>query len=878
MGNKSELPVCYTHVASIGDNICVRGRTPDGVAQYWQHEYRPLIFLPSTQPTGWVTLDGRPAKPVRTKGIQHARQWKETNKVVEVHGDIAPVYQFIAEYYPPALPYDSRNLWIASLDLEVYSGDGFPQLETADKPINAITMVSFNGYKTETHVWGYHERQVAKGFDADVRYHGFTSELPMLQSFVDHWVNNPPDILTGWNVQFFDMPYLVKRLENLMGTSAARSLSPWNRISSRNTTIMGRDHTVVDIVGVAILDYLELYKKFTFVQRENYKLDTIAKEELKESKKTYDGTLNDLYENDFQKYLEYNLHDARLVRRLNDKLRLLELVMTLAYDAKVNFQDTFKQVRMWDAMIFYYLWQKRIAIPPNVHRSKGEQYAGAYVKEPQVGLHEWVVSFDVNSLYPSLMRQWNISPDAHVPQEVLEAEYRTLVDAGHDATPNPHADPANLTPSERAGALRQVLDALNWITVDGYLETETCGVTPYLRQLNLCITPNKQAFRNDFKGFLPEMLTQLYDERVKAKNAQLAAEKERETVDKKDKRYEVLTYEIAKQKATQMVRKVGLNSAYGAIGNEHFRYFDVRQATAVTLSGQMVIRLVENRLNRYLNGYFGTTGEDYIIASDTDSVYVKLSRLKLDDVDKIDAFAENVLQPIINGCFEHTVNDFVVAEDALKMKREAIANKGVWTAKKRYIMNVLDSEGVRMAQPKLKITGIEAIKSSTPGVCRDAIKKALHILMNGTQDEFWKFYDAFEAEYLKLPFEAVAEPRSVNGLEKYSSGYRKFESKAPFHVKAALTYNWTLYDDKLMNKYPTIKEGEKIRFAYLKEGNPFRNGGIAAPDTCPPEWQVEQWLDYPRQFEKTFVKPLQVIMEKAGWTMERKNTIFDLFD
>ena len=390
-------------------------------------------------------------------------------------------------------------------------------------------------------------------------------------------------------------------------------------------------------------------------------------------------------------------------------MKLIELALTLAYDAKVNLEDVYSQVRMWDTLIYNDLKQRNIVVPP-VHRSdKSEQYAGAYVKDPTPGGYDWVVSFDLNSLYPHLIMQYNISPE-------------TLVERRHPT-----------------------------VTVEKLLaqEVEIDG--------EFAVCANGAQYRKDIHGFLPEMMQRIYDDRKIYKGKMLAAKRAYEESPSLD-----VQKDIARYNNIQMARKIQLNSAYGAIGNQYFRYFNLANAEAITLSGQVSIRWIENRINGYLNKILQTDGEDYVIASDTDSIYLNLGPLvskflgdkssdKAAVVPILNKICNEKLEPFIERSYQELA-DYVSAYDQkMIMKRENIADRGVWTAKKRYILNVWDSEGVAYTEPKLKIMGIEAVKSSTPAPCRVAIKEALKVVMNGTESDCQKFIAEFRKEFESLP-------------------------------------------------------------------------------------------------------------------------------
>jgi len=528
---------------------------------------------------------------------------------------------------------------------------------------------------------------------------------------------------------------------------------------------------------------------------------------------------------------------VELVDRLEDKMKLIELAVTMAYDAKVNFEDVYSQVRMWDTLIYNDLSKRNIVVPPKITSKKDDKYAGAYVKEPKPGLYNWVVSFDLNSLYPHLIMQYNISP------ETLQS----------------HKHPS-------ATVDRILNKQLNLDSLDGQT-----------------VCANGAMYRTDFRGFLPTMMQRIYDDRTIYKKRMLAAKKEFEKnpTDKLEK-------DIAKFNNIQMARKIQLNSAYGAIGNQYFRYYNLANAEAITLSGQVSIRWIENKVNEYLNKLLQTEGVDYVIASDTDSIYLNLGPLvdkffgaksgdKAAIVSLLDKICQDKLEPFIESSYQELADYVSAYEQKMKMKRETIADKGIWTAKKRYILNAWDIEGVRFSEPKLKIMGIEAVKSSTPAPCRQKIKDALKVIMTKTNDDLIQFIEQFREEFKNMKPEEISFPRGVNNLGKFSHPTTIYGKATPIHVRGALLYNYYIRKRELANKYPLIQEGEKIRFLYLKVPNKINENVISFIQEFPSELGLDKYVDYDLQFTKSFLEPLSTIINTIGWKTEKINTLEFLF-
>jgi len=390
---------------------------------------------------------------------------------------------------------------------------------------------------------------------------------------------------------------------------------------------------------------------------------------------------------------------------------------------------------------------------------------------------------------------------------------------------------------------------------------------------NHTITPNGALFKTDKQGFLPEIMQSMYDDRVKYKKLLLQAKQEYENT--KDKK---LLKDISKYNNIQMAKKISLNSAYGALGNVWFRYYDLLVAEAITTSGQLSIRWIERDVNKYLNNTLKTSGHDYVIASDTDSIYVCFDPLVSKvfaegaETQKIVKFLDNVarekIEPFIKKSYQH-LHEYVNSyEQKMEMSREVIADKGIWTAKKRYILNVWDNEGVRYKEAQLKIMGIEAVKSSTPAPCREKIKQGLNIIMNGTEKELNTFIQEFREEFISLPPEEIAYPRSVNGLTKFSDPNGMFKKGAPIHCKGAILYNHLVKQKKLGNKYVFIQEGDKIKFINLKQPNLYQCSAISFMTKLPKELDLHKSVDFDKQFEDSFVSPINFICGKIGWVVD----------
>jgi len=411
------------------------------------------------------------------------------------------------------------------------------------------------------------------------------------------------------------------------------------------------------------------------------------------------------------------------------------------------------------------------------------------------------------------------------------------------------------------------------IGVSGLLEKEFD--TSVWKEKDITVTPNGSVYRRDKQGFLPKLMEKMYTDRVKYKNLMLTEQKKGKNADPN---------KLSQYYNFQQNLKIALNSAYGAMGNQYFRYYDERNAEAVSVAGQLSIQWAERTVNNYLNNILDTENVDYIVASDTDSLYVRLdklvSKVGLTDKEKIINFLDKScgrIESVIDKCYVELAEYVNAFQQKMVMKREVIADVGIWTAKKHYILNVHDSEGVRYETPKLKIMGIEAIKSSTPEPCRKSLREAFDIIVSGTEEDIINYIETFKTQFYNMRMEEVAFPRSVKGLKKYKDPASIYTKGSPIHVKGSLIYNHMLRSKKLTKKYPIIQEGEKIKFVYLKDPNPAGDKVISVLNSLPSEFELEKYIDYDTQFSKSFVEPLKGVLDVIGWDTEHRSSLEGFF-
>ena len=852
----------YTAVHTVGNTVVEIGYE-NGKRVVNKTTFQPTLFVPSLKKGArWHSLEGVPLEAFQPGDIGDCREAIDRYSSVanfKIYGNTDWTAQYIGDQYPGEVPYVYKDLRVGFIDIETESENGFPSLEDPNERINAIT-VENDGKRVSF---------ALQQFDLPgVECHVFGDERSMLRAFLEYWETHYPDIITGWNIRFFDIPYIYKRVVKLFDEKTAKRLSPIRKIQEKIVNRKGKDHTVFDLLGVATLDYYELYIKFTYTNRESYSLNHIANVELGEEKLDYSehDSIKDFYTKDFQKFMEYNSHDVTLVQKLDKKLKLLELVVALAYNAKVNFTDTFSQVKTWDCIIYHHLASKFIVVPlkPEVEE-KSEQFQGAYVKDPQVGMHNWIVSFDLDSLYPHLIMQYNISPETKDP-----LGKRNTLDPDHVL--NPHSETAQT----------------QFLRVQDHQE---CAV-----QKNLAIAANGVYFKRDKQGFLPELMETMYEERKMYKEKMLEAKRALKALDATASaaKREELEYQISKYHNFQLVRKIQLNSAFGAVGNQYFRYYDIDCAEAITVSGKLSIRWIEQELNKFLNRMAGTADVDFVVASDTDSVYLCMDKVvqrifagkSMTDAkitETLEKLCKDKIEPFIQQRYEELAKTMNAYAQKMRMKRESICSKGIWTAKKRYMLNVMmGEEGVLLKEPELKIMGIETARSSTPQIVRKALKAAISLIMNQGEKAVQDFVEQFKDQFDQAGIDDIAFPRSVSGMDKYACKTGVYKKSTPIAVKGSLLFNHFLYENGLEKKYRPIGEAEKIKFVYLKEPNPlsFVSGNehvISFGNQIPKELHLDKYVDRDLQFEKSFEDPLKTILDVLQWSIRKTPSLEDFF-
>ena len=832
----------YTNVYARGDYIYFRG-FKDGKRVHQKVPFKPSFYVRSGTESQYKSLWGENLEKKQFGSIADAREFVKRYRDVSnfpIYGNYNYIYQFTSKLFPDKIDVDISLMRIVTIDIETTTEYGFPDVRNAQEQVILISIQDFNTKQITT--FGCRSYTSKK---ENATYIQCVDEFDLLRKFINYLKDDYPDVITGWNVQLFDIAYLSSRIVKVLGDKALTECSPWGFVSTNEVPYArGRTQLAYNWSGISILDFMDLYKKFSYKMVENYKLDTVAKEELnKEKIKSPYSTFKEFYTNDWELFVDYNIVDVELVDQLEDKMRIITLILTMAYDAKCNYTDIFSSVRTWDCILYNKLLKQNIIVhnPPPVDLNLDRQIMGAYVKEPKPSQYDWVVSFDATSLYPSIIMSWNMSPETLVNgQKYLADDERSI---------------------------QQLLDR----TVQ----------TQNIHDEQLAMTANGQCFRKDKKGIFPELIEFYFGERQVAKKLMLEAQIMYEKT--KDKKY---LNEISSLNSRQMSAKILMNSLYGAMGNVHFRYYDIRIAEGITMTGQLIIRTVANKLKSFVNKECGTKDIEYSFYSDTDSTYITLGDLVSRNlkgrtneviVEVLDKYCSKQIEPTINEACEDLADYLNIYQRRIKFKREIIADRGIWIAKKRYAVNVYNSEGVTYDPPKLKILGMEIVRSSTPAPVRKALKEAVGIALTKDEATLRQFVADLESTWHSLDPEDIAFPRGINGLKEYSDPNSIFRKGTPIHVRGALLYNHLITNNGLEKKYQLIQEGDKIKFVYLREPNPLATHVITFAGDIPPEFNLREYIDYDKMFEKSFLEPLNSLLSCIGWQVKETASLEGLF-
>ena len=726
-------------------------------------------------------------------------------------------------------------------DIEVEVTEGFPDIQKAD---NRITAIGFNDPLTDEYFCYVLDTKHKLKLDTtkeNETVKSFTDEYDLLNAFFMKYLEIKPTILTGWNVEFFDIPYLYNRACKIVGQNTAELLSP---IRTVKWSDFGNGK--YKIAGVSVLDYLQLYKKFTFSERSSYRLDDIGKFEVGEKKVAYEGTLNDLYENDLEKFVEYNIQDVKLIKKLDDKLDFIEIARGIAHLGHIPYENVFMSSRYLEGAILVYLKKQGIIAPnkpkkPN--KISDDKFVGAYVQEPQKGKHNWVFDLDITSMYPSCIMSLNISPETKIgklegwnPEEFIRGVNKTYTVTNNETE----------------------LGRFTNIELKDYLENRSIGVAT-----------NGVMYRTDKDGLLPALLRKWFDDRVEYRKL---SKKFHEDGDKDQSDY---------FDRRQYLQKILLNSLYGVLGLPVFRFYDLDNAEAVTYTGQSLIKFTKKIANNFYNKELGDD-KDHCIYIDTDSVFYSATPLvqnrfpnvSTTDEEKMSKAILNIadeVQLYLNNSYNYFGKRFCnLDKHRFDIKQEVIAKSGLFVTKKRYGLKIINDNGKKVN--KLMVKGLDTVRSSFPIAMREMLSKLLEdILMDVPKEQLDKFILNFKNSMKLMDFDKIAIPTGVKKVTKYEvkggAIFKSYKLGTPVHVKSALFYNDMLKHLKISRRYTPIYNGEKIKWVYLKN-NPMGLETIGYKGhEDPPEIIsfIKEFINPNKLYKQALHKKIMMFYEALGW-------------
>lgn len=839
----------YTSVMRDGNDILLMGYSHDKEPIKKRVKFEPELFLPKDDGT-YTSLLQKKFAPKKFDSIGSVREYVDQYKeLYSIHGISDMSRQYVCRNFRGKLSHSIYPIQVWWFDIETKVSKGFPKPETAAEQISLITL--FNRTSKKIYTWSLHaiddptvnsglsEEEIEKEKEwinaHNVDFRSFSNEESMLLDFLKFVHANRLDILSGWNSDAFDIPYLFNRLVNVLGESMAAKLSPWKIIEERTVHITEtKSFKTYDIGGINHLDLMELYKKFNPGSKESFSLDFISNYELGEKKVELPGEdFKDSYSRFWATFVRYNIQDVLLLEKLDRKKQMIELCLAVAYMAKCSYSDVFSAMRTWECFITNSFYEKNMVEPWSKTRQESISLPGAYVHDPKAGRYRWVVSVDATALYPSIMMQNNLSPETII--SVL----------------------ANVSP-----------------------ETIIDGNLPDL-QPGTILSANGLITTSEFTGFIPELTRFVFDGRKEAKDQMLDLKKKLSDMSPSEKSAAEL--EIAALNTRQSVLKVLGNSLYGVCALKHFRYYNFSIASAITLSGQLYLKKTMKLINDALNKIAGTVDVEYAFYGDTDSIFFTADAIvqkfwsDKDDktiVGNLEKFVMKVLQPEINSKLVVLTEQMGAPETLLNFKLEGISKDAIWLAKKRYIAALMYNEGVWYDPIDYKIMGMEIVRSSTPKFIKKKLKEAVEIIVSGKEEDLHTFVENFKVEFMKQGYDTISFPRGCNGIETYRDATNIFKPKTPQHVRGALIFNSLIKKYGLDAAVPEIGDGDRIKFILLRKPNTAFSDVIAYNGSkIPEQFDLEKFIDWNLMFDKVFIGPLEGVLEAVNWTTEEQNTL-----
>lgn len=852
----------YTYVGKKGNYIHHIGYK-NGKKFHEKEIFEPSIYYEINSDEESRGIDGTPLRKRTFETISEWYKFVNQNKdMIKLYGNIDPAYQYIAANYRKSIEFKQSDIRIWMLDIEVLSEEGFPYPHVAKWPVVSITIYDTkrNEYLVICLKDYEYDMSRLKLNTNKVSVKKVETEKELFNTLIKLIHGLKPDIWIAHNGDGFDYPYLINRM-NVINLDA-NELSPVGKTSYKYTEVedkfmSDKEEYYTAIDGISLLDNIKLYKKYVSDPRESYNLSNLAVEDLGMDKLNYEeyDNLGQLYEKDHTKFIDYNITDVYLMFLLNQKRKYIDIHIRNTYKAKAaNFQDCMSPVKLWDIYIYQTLKQFNIQIPPIKTDITKFSYPGAFVVEPIVALHKWVIPFDITSLYPHIQMQWNISPEKLVEDLTVDQWLQTLTDQEIDQMISKSNNSEQIKFLQSLKEMNNFGYALNPINREELDERILNKLIP--SHPDYVMTANGFYFKRDELGWIPKLLIDNYNERKYIK-------KEMEVL--KAKQDTSLSDQISGMKVAEQGIKNMINAEYGALANEYFRYCKYELCSSITMNGQLIIRSLINNIKKKLP-------EIIIVAGDTDSCYFGFEKLvdnnckgfsELETIEWINKYCKEYLQPTINETFEELSQYVNAPKNYIKMVREKILSNAFWVAKKHYAYRMVMEDDILLKEPKFGYKGMSAIKSSTAKNIRNLLKKSIQVILTDYNEISNNINKSKELIFSMTP-EEIAFPKTCNGLYKYSDGKGGWIKGAQAHVKAAIVYNQYLLNNKLIDKYPIIQEGEKIRFVWLKSPNPFNSEVFGFLNRLPKDETIKSLVDYETIYEKAFHKPLLEILERLN--------------
>jgi len=812
--------------------------------------FEPYVYIESTAGTDGVSIFNTPLKKIKFKNQFERSKFLNETSIKRIFHNLNAEQQFLLEMFKNDAEkedFSKNKLKIFYLDIETYGKNGFSTPEEAKDPINLITI--YDSLSEKYYTWGLKNNFVPK--NDNETYFKCNNEESLLRKFLDFWKRDYPDCVTGWNISGYDIPYIINRINNILGDEESNKLSPIEKLHFRENVAVNKLGKPIDrwyICGLSILDYMEVYKAFSLGDRESYSLNYIAEYELEENKIQYmSSSLADLADSDWITFVEYNIQDVKLLVKLEDKLKYLKLIRNLSYKGFIPFEKSMGKVSLITGAVAHQAQKQNKIIPTFNIKNIKQSFAGGFVMEPKPGLYEDVVTYDANSLYPNTIITLNISTETKIGKIIkIENGVYTLK-----------------------------------LSNDKVVNLEEEKFKRLVEKEKLSITKANVLYTQKIKGIVPSLIDKLYQERVDAKNKMLAAKKKIKGAKTEEEKIK-LKEEAVDNDILSNVYKVILNSIYGVFSQIYSPLFDIDHAESVTLTGQSVVKQGSEIVYHYLkdNGFNGKI-EDVCIYQDTDSCFftfknflnLKNINLKTDELN-ISNQAFEIIDDI--GVFlnkeinEWATKEFNSIDPRYFFKREKICDVVLLQKKKFYILHILDKEGVKTN--KFEYKGIEVAKSVISKEVKELIKEVIESAISSKDRKMANkiFQDGYE-KFCNMNPEEIASRKKINNYEKYFSqidAKGNFAKGTPNHVKAAVNYNNLIKKLDITDIYQQISSGEKIKTLYCLK-NSLHYDNIAFSNVFPKEFFTYLKPDYKKMFEKNVIPVVSRVFNTVGWPIPK---------